>query len=129
MNPYEPPRSQLRHFSRPPTFHGNLAAVLMFLALLLRFGSGAAVSYMSFLRTGAGYLLLEAVYRGLWLWASFHLTRYLRISAWWTLAGILSCIGLPVIFLAAREKRTWDRTAHLRPQQPRVRRGDPNSPW
>lgn len=101
----------------------------MFLALLLRFGSGAAVSYMSFLRTGAGYLLLEAVYRGLWLWASFHLTRYLRISAWWTLAGILSCIGLPVIFLAAREKRTWDRTAHLRPQQPRVRRGDPNSPW
>jgi len=130
MNPYEPPKSRLSS-RRSGGIHGAMAACLMVLALVLRFGVPMASSSADPGSDRAMFLLLLSFAGGiLWVWGCCHLAKHFGLSAVWGLSGLLFLLGPAMIFWAANQKPKWDRAAASQPQgKKREYRGDPNSPY
>ena len=129
-NPYEPPRESLRiHRRRPSPIHKGLAAVLMVLALVFRYGVQIAQSSNKYSGDNIQmtFLIVSILAAILWVWGCCHLAKHFGLSGAYGLAGLLFLLGPALIFWASRQKPKWDRAKVRRPL--RQYRGDPNSPY
>jgi hypothetical protein len=127
MNPYETPKHCSR--MRSGGMHGALAAILMVIALVLRFGVPIMASSDNFNEASSSLWLLSLGGGILWVWGCCHLAMHFGLSGAWGLAGLLFLLGPALIFWASSQKPKWDREAARRPQRQKQYRGDPTSPY
>ena len=128
MNPYQPPRHSPRMQPRGGS-HGVLAAILMVIALVLRFGVPIMAYSDSFSQAGPYLWILSIGGSLLWIWGCCHLAVHFGLSAVWGLAGSFFLLGPPIIFWASSQKPKWDRAAARSPRGKSNYRGDPDSPY
>ena len=106
-----------------------MAAILMILAFVIRFGVPIAMEAPSTQGMVASVLLGVSILGALlWIWGCCHLAARFGLSAVWGISGLLFLLGPLVIFWAANQKPKWDREAakRARPSQQEYR-GDPTS--
>ena len=143
MNPYKSPKAPAREMRvrripkqepaqrragavKTRKVHGALAATLLLVGLLIRFGVPVFMEYSY--STLPSVLLLSLLGAVFWVWGCFHLALRFGLSPAWGLFGLLFLLGFFVILWAARQKPKWDIAAARRTSgKPRVYRGDPNS--
>ncbi|HEY8962358.1 MAG TPA: hypothetical protein VIM57_09145 [Luteolibacter sp.] len=106
-----------------------MAAILMVLAFLVRFGGWIVIETSVHQGPGAPvYILLSLVSAILWVWGCCHLAARFGLSPAWGISGMLFLLGPLIIFWAANQKPKWDREAAKRAKQPKQEyRGDPTS--
>jgi hypothetical protein len=106
-----------------------MAAILMLLAFVIRFGVPIAMGISS--AHGAAtpaLMVISLIGPVLWIWGCCHLAVRFGLSPAWGIAGLLFLLGPLVIFWAANQKPKWDREAAKRAKKPKEEySGDPTS--
>ncbi len=107
--------------------HGVIAAILMFTAILIRFG----VPIFSMTEASENFhpqlFFLSILGATLWVWGAIHLALHFNLGAAWGLWGLLFLLGLGVIFWAANQRPKWEQQKARRSQNRKRPRNNSDS--